>query len=87
MMIQLTQNHETHSLKRRFIYYFSILHGTIPEDLIAIHADPNRVRFPETMRENSVNLEYALDIDVMPRNVQPPPRPELNEQERNEAAF
>ena len=54
--------------------------------MIAVHADPNRIRFPETMRADSIDREYAIDIDVMPE-VEAQPQPELNEQERNEAAF
>ena len=54
--------------------------------MIAVHVDPNRIRFPDTMRTDSIDREYAIDIDVMPE-VEAQPQPELNEQERNEAAF
>ena len=66
--------------------FFSTLHGTVPEDLIAVHADPNRIRFPDTMSADSINRDYAIDIDVMPET-EAQPQPKLNEQERNEAAF
>ena len=45
---------------------FSLLLGNIPEDLLAIHDAPDRVRFPDTMRNDVIDRGYLVDIDVMP---------------------
>ena len=50
-----------------FSYLFSsLLLGNIPEDLLAIHDDPNRIRFPNSMRNDVINRDYIVDIDVLP---------------------
>lgn len=53
-------------------YFFRLLDGAIPSDLLSTYEDVNRIAFPENIRDDLIRINFMVDIDVLT-----PPPPEL----------